>query len=177
MPRILGVDIPQDKPTHISLRYIFGIGPTLALQLCRKANVEPQRRAKELTDDDISRLATILDREYTVEGPLAPANSAKHRAAQGHRQLSRDAPPPRVAGARPADPDQRPHPQRAAQNRGRQEGREGNARLKLANPSRRWRGANLPAKRECRELDVAKTKKRKATSQRQPGHRPHQGDL
>jgi small subunit ribosomal protein S13 len=70
MPRILGVDIPSDKPTHISLRYIYGIGPTLALRLCEQADINPQRRAKELTDDDISRLATILDKDYTVEGPL-----------------------------------------------------------------------------------------------------------
>ena len=70
MPRILGVDIPTDKPTHISLRYIYGIGPTLALQLCEQARLDPQRQAQELTDDEISRLATILDREYTVEGPL-----------------------------------------------------------------------------------------------------------
>jgi small subunit ribosomal protein S13 len=70
MPRILGVDLPNDKPTHISLRYIFGVGPTLALRLCEQANVDPQRRAKDLSDDEISRLATILDREYTVEGPL-----------------------------------------------------------------------------------------------------------
>ena len=70
MPRILGVDLPNDKPTHISLRYIYGIGPPTALQLCAKAKVDPQRRAKDLTEDDISRLATILDREYTVEGPL-----------------------------------------------------------------------------------------------------------
>jgi small subunit ribosomal protein S13 len=70
MPRILGVDIPNDKPTHISLRYIYGIGPTLALRLCEAANIDPQRRAKDLSDDEISRLATILDREYTVEGPL-----------------------------------------------------------------------------------------------------------
>jgi small subunit ribosomal protein S13 len=70
MPRILGVDIPADKPTHISLRYIYGIGPSLALRLCEQAHVNPQRRAKELTDDDISRLANILDKDYTVEGPL-----------------------------------------------------------------------------------------------------------
>ena len=70
MPRILGVDLPNDKPTHISLRYIYGIGATSALRLCEQAKVDPQRRAKELSDDDISRLASILDREYTVEGPL-----------------------------------------------------------------------------------------------------------
>ena len=70
MPRILGVDIPPDKPTHISLRYIYGIGPTTALEVCNKAHVDPQRRAKDLTDEDIARIAGILDREYTVEGPL-----------------------------------------------------------------------------------------------------------
>lgn len=70
MPRILGVDIPNDKPTHISLRYIYGIGPTLALRLCEQANINPQRRAKELTDDEISRLGKIIESGYTVEGPL-----------------------------------------------------------------------------------------------------------
>ena len=66
MPRILGVDIPNDKKTHISLRYIYGIGPTTALHLCEQARVDPLRRARELSDDDISRLAAILDRDYTV---------------------------------------------------------------------------------------------------------------
>jgi small subunit ribosomal protein S13 len=70
MPRILGVDIPNDKPTHISLRYLVGIGPTTALRLCDQAHVDPQRRAKELSDDDLARIAAILDRDYTVEGPL-----------------------------------------------------------------------------------------------------------
>ena len=70
MPRIMGVDIPGDKPTHVSLRYIYGVGPSLALKLCHQADVNPQRRAKELSDDEISRLAGILDKEYTVEGPL-----------------------------------------------------------------------------------------------------------
>jgi small subunit ribosomal protein S13 len=75
MPRILGVDIPNDKPTHVSLRYIYGIGPTLALRLCEQARVDPLRRAKELSDEEIARLAGILDREYTVEGPLRRQNA------------------------------------------------------------------------------------------------------
>ena len=70
MPRIMGVDIPSDKPTHISLRYLYGIGPTLALRLCSEARLDPQRKARELSDDEISRLTTLLDREYTVEGQL-----------------------------------------------------------------------------------------------------------
>jgi small subunit ribosomal protein S13 len=70
MPRILGVDLPNDKPTHISLRYLFGIGPTLALEICEKAGIDPQRRAREMNDDEIGRIAVILDKDYTVEGPL-----------------------------------------------------------------------------------------------------------
>jgi small subunit ribosomal protein S13 len=70
MPRILGVDIPNDKPTHIALRYLYGIGPTTSLRLCEQARIDPLRRARELNDDDIGRLANLLDREYTVEGPL-----------------------------------------------------------------------------------------------------------
>ena len=70
MPRILGIDLPNDKPTHISLRYLYGIGPTTSLELCTKAKVDPQRKAKELSEEEVARLAGILDREYTVEGPL-----------------------------------------------------------------------------------------------------------
>jgi small subunit ribosomal protein S13 len=70
MPRILGIDLPNDKPTHISLRYIRGIGPTTALELCEKAKVDPQRKARELNEEEVARLTGILDREYTVEGQL-----------------------------------------------------------------------------------------------------------
>jgi small subunit ribosomal protein S13 len=70
MPRILGVDIPNDKPTHISLRYIKGIGPTTSLEVCDKARVNPQRKARELTEEEVARIANILDREYVVEGQL-----------------------------------------------------------------------------------------------------------
>ena len=80
MPRILGVDLPNDKPTHVSLRYIYGIGPSLALRLCEQARIDPQRRAKELSDDELARLANILDRDYTVEGPLR---------RQTHQNISR----------------------------------------------------------------------------------------
>jgi small subunit ribosomal protein S13 len=70
MPRIMGVDLPNDKATHISLRYLAGIGPTLALELCDKLGIDPLRKAKELSDDDVQRLTQLLDREYVVEGPL-----------------------------------------------------------------------------------------------------------
>ncbi len=70
MPRIQGVDIPPDKPTHISLRYIRGLGPTTSLEVCEKLNIDPQRRAKELSDAELAQIAALLDKEYLVEGPL-----------------------------------------------------------------------------------------------------------
>lgn len=70
MPRILGVDIPNDKPTVISLQYLYGVGPWIARELCHKAGIDPQRRARELNEDEIGRLAAMLERDYTVEGPL-----------------------------------------------------------------------------------------------------------
>jgi len=70
MPRILGVDIPNDKKTLISLQYLYGVGPAVARELCEKSGVNPDSRARELTDEEISRLAIILERDYTVEGPL-----------------------------------------------------------------------------------------------------------
>ena len=70
MPRLAGVDIPSGKPTRISLRYIYGIGPTSADRLCAKAGVDPQIRAKDLTEEQLSKLASILDSEYVIEGQL-----------------------------------------------------------------------------------------------------------
>jgi small subunit ribosomal protein S13 len=70
MPRILGVDIPNDKRTVISLRYIYGIGPYLSEQLCERTGIDPEKRARDLTEDDLAKLASLLDNEYTVEGQL-----------------------------------------------------------------------------------------------------------
>jgi len=73
MPRLLGVDIPADKRAEISLRYLFGIGPTLARELCTRANVDPGKKARELTDDELARIAGLLDNDYVVEGQLRRA--------------------------------------------------------------------------------------------------------
>ncbi|HEV3162673.1 MAG TPA: 30S ribosomal protein S13 [Isosphaeraceae bacterium] len=70
MPRILGVDIPNDKRTVISLRYIYGIGPFLAEQLCKRTGINPEKRARDLTEDELAKLASLLDNEYVVEGQL-----------------------------------------------------------------------------------------------------------
>lgn len=73
MPRLLGVDIPADKRAEISLRYLFGIGPTTARELCVRANVDPGKKARELTDDELARIAGLLDNDYVVEGQLRRA--------------------------------------------------------------------------------------------------------
>jgi len=70
MPRLLGVDIPNEKPAFISLTYLYGVGPRIARELCQKAGIDPQRRARDLNEDEVARLAVLLERDYTVEGPL-----------------------------------------------------------------------------------------------------------
>ena len=70
MPRVLGVDIPNDRPTVISLTYLYGVGPRIARELCHKAGIDPQVRARELREDELARLAALLDKDYVVEGQL-----------------------------------------------------------------------------------------------------------
>ncbi|MGI6400761.1 MAG: 30S ribosomal protein S13 [Thermoguttaceae bacterium] len=70
MPRLLGVDIPNDRPTVVSLTYLYGVGPKIAAELCHKAGVDPTVRAKDLKEEEIARLANLLDNDYEVEGQL-----------------------------------------------------------------------------------------------------------
>jgi small subunit ribosomal protein S13 len=70
LARIAGVNIPTNKQVQIALRYIYGIGPVRALEICTKSNVAPERRVNQLTDDEILRLREVIDRDYKVEGDL-----------------------------------------------------------------------------------------------------------
>lgn len=70
MPRLLGVDIPAQKQTRISLTYIYGIGSTTAEEICKSAGIDPIVRAKDLTDDEVSRLANLIENNHMVEGQL-----------------------------------------------------------------------------------------------------------
>ncbi|MBN1908536.1 MAG: 30S ribosomal protein S13 [Pirellulales bacterium] len=70
MPRLLGVDIPNDRPTVVALTYLYGVGPKTARELCHNGGIDPQVRARELREDELVRLATLLDKDYTVEGQL-----------------------------------------------------------------------------------------------------------
>ena len=70
MPRIEGIDVPPDKRIEISLRYIYGVGPFLARQILKEAGIEGGVKAKDLTEDEVSRIAGVIDRSYVVEGQL-----------------------------------------------------------------------------------------------------------
>ena len=70
MPRLLGVDIPNDRAAVISLTYLYGVGPKTSRELCFKAGIDPQIRARELREDELARLAALLDKDYMAEGQL-----------------------------------------------------------------------------------------------------------
>ena len=70
MPRIAGVDIPADKPIWVSLTYIYGVGPTNSRQILKEAGIEPQRRAKELSEDELAKIIGLIDKAFLVEGAL-----------------------------------------------------------------------------------------------------------
>lgn len=80
MPRLLGVDIPNDKKVAIALTYLYGVGPKIAREVCVKNKIDADKKARELDEDELSRLSTLLERDYTVEGPLRRAvGQAIHR--------------------------------------------------------------------------------------------------
>ncbi len=70
MPRIAGVDIPDNKPIRISLRYIYGVGPKFAEDICKEAGIDGHTRANTLAEDDLAKLAQIIDNNFIVEGAL-----------------------------------------------------------------------------------------------------------
>ena len=70
MARIAGVDIPRDKRVIISITYIHGIGPATATKIMTAANVSPDTRVKDLTEDEVTRIRDIVDKRYRVEGDV-----------------------------------------------------------------------------------------------------------
>lgn len=70
MPRIVGVDIPNDKKLPIALTYIYGVGLTSAQQIVKDLSLSPDLRARDLSDDDVARIASHIESVYVVEGPL-----------------------------------------------------------------------------------------------------------
>ena len=90
MPRLLGVDIPNDRPTLISLTYIKGIGRPTAMKLCQQAGIDATTLGKDLTEDQLSQLATAIDRTCVIEGQLqrqVAQNIARLRDISSYRGL------------------------------------------------------------------------------------------
>ena len=70
MARIAGVDIPRDKRVEVSLRYIYGIGPTLSRQILKTTGIDTDVKVRDLTEDEVNRLREVIDKNYMVEGDL-----------------------------------------------------------------------------------------------------------
>jgi small subunit ribosomal protein S13 len=70
MARIAGVDLPRHKQVAYSLPYLYGVGRTLALEICKRANIPPTKKTEELTENDIKKIRELLETEYRVEGDL-----------------------------------------------------------------------------------------------------------
>ncbi len=70
MPRVIGVDIPNNKRLEISLTYIFGVGKTTSLKVCKALNLDPGMKAQDLTEEEITSLASHIQKTYPVEGQL-----------------------------------------------------------------------------------------------------------
>ena len=73
MARIAGVDIPENKRIEYALRYIHGIGPKLAVDVLKEAQIEIGRQSKDLTEEEVARISAVIDRNYQVEGVLRRA--------------------------------------------------------------------------------------------------------
>lgn len=76
MPRVVGVDIPEDKRVVIALTYIYGIGKASAEEICDIVGIDTDKRARELTEDELSRLAAYIDKNFVIEGELRRLESA-----------------------------------------------------------------------------------------------------
>jgi len=70
MPRIAGVDIPDNKKVRYALRYIYGVGPKFADDVLAEARVDPEKRARDLSDQEVSQVTAVIDANYIVEGAL-----------------------------------------------------------------------------------------------------------
>src|SRR4051795_10597502 len=134
MARIAGINIPLNKRIEVGLTYIYGVGPSQARRMLAATGVEPDRKVRDLTEDEVRKLRDAIDQNLTVEGDLrrersqnakrlmgigcsrgrgrpAPGGLGDRQAADGVRLLPGAAAPPRPAGRRPADEDERAHAQ------------------------------------------------------------------
>ncbi len=70
MPRIVGIDIPKNKPIEIALTSIFGIGRKLSNDILKESGISPDVRAKDLTEEEVGKISAVIQKDYQVEGDL-----------------------------------------------------------------------------------------------------------
>jgi small subunit ribosomal protein S13 len=70
MPRIVGVDVPAEKQVWVALTYIYGIGRRTSLRLLRELGIDPSQKSKALSDEDLSRITSVIEKKFVVEGQL-----------------------------------------------------------------------------------------------------------
>lgn len=96
MPRVVGVDIPNNKRLDISLTYVYGVGRATATQVCKELDLDPGMQARDLTEEQITTLATHLEKVYVIEGRARrtrpreegdPADAGPRRARPGSAAL------------------------------------------------------------------------------------------
>ena len=104
MARIAGIDLPREKRIEIGLTYIYGIGRTSAKKILEMAQINPDIRVKDLTEDQESALREVIDKHFTIEGDL-------RREVALNRLLSRRPSSPWSARSWPENQDQRPYTQ------------------------------------------------------------------
>lgn len=81
MARISGVDIPRDKRVEIALTYIYGIGLSTSKEILRKTGVNPDTRVRDLTEDEITKLRDVIDKDRQGRRRSAETSSSRHQAA------------------------------------------------------------------------------------------------
>ncbi len=127
MPRLLGVDIPNDKQIQFSLTYLYGLGLYSAREVCEKLGIEPTRAASELGEDELGRIAALLERDYVCEGPLRRQITQNISRLREVQMLSRTASSPGAARQRSTNQNE------CANSQGPQEdGRRKERRQRLA---------------------------------------------
>ena len=105
MARIAGVDLPREKRVEIGLTYIYGIGRASSVKILEKANVNPDTRVRDLTDEEVGRIRDAIDETVTVEGDL------RREIAMNIKRLQE-----RTSGSWPEDQDKRSYQKRSEEN-------------------------------------------------------------
>jgi len=70
MARIAGIDIPNEKKLRIALQYVYGLGPQMALDLCKATGIDPDRRSRELTEEEVTHINGEIQKNFVIEGQL-----------------------------------------------------------------------------------------------------------